>query len=80
MDRLVWLRSNSNDGSWWPAVYCESHIEAFTDFGPRMTKPLKFQAALQILGEEQTQTSIPVVVPITGRDRPIVRLEAAPVG
>ena len=42
-----------------------------------MGQPLKVQAAIKILREQREGTSIPVVVPLSRRDRPVVSLQAA---
>jgi hypothetical protein len=81
-DRLVWIRRNkdinnkNNYNDWWPAVYSISHNQAMRDFGHSMTKLVKMQAALKMLGEQRTNNKIPVAVPLTGKDRPVTRLEA----
>jgi hypothetical protein len=87
-DRLVWIRLNSNSNNndnisdnnhhyWRPAVYCASHSQAMIDFQDRMTQHLQMQACVKTSHEKRSNTSIPVVVPVTGRDCPVVRLEAA---
>jgi hypothetical protein len=83
MERLVWIRrtSSSNNSSgtssfWWPAVYCESHLQAMGDFASRMARGPKAMAGLTLIREQRQGTSMPVLVPITGRGRTVTFLKA----
>jgi hypothetical protein len=63
---------------WWPAVYCDSHMQAWNDFSSRMTPSLKVQASLQILKEQSDAgTDIPVAVAVMGPLSSVVSLQAA---
>jgi hypothetical protein len=52
-------------------------MQAWSDFGKRMTRGLKLQASLEILEEQRGErTSIPCIVALTGRNTPVVSLQA----
>jgi hypothetical protein len=75
-DRLVWIRRNNdiNDNDWWPAVYCNSHIELMRDFGHRMTEALKMKAVLKSFPFQGPNIPVAVPLPVMGKDHPVTRL------